>query len=115
MDNKLRALYVVKPHGLISTITGEPINYVITIYEKILACNFMVYYVSTTIYFPCTGEQEQDERMFLRQNKDLLTRYLKKIRNIMGPHHIDVLDLRKAKVGENQYEDVVDAWNKTTK
>ena len=115
MNNKLKALYVVKPHGLAFTETGEPINYIITIYEKILACNFKVYFVSTSVFFPCSGEQEQDERMFLRSNKALLISYLRKIRTVMGSHHIDILDLRKAKVGEDQYRDVVEAWNEATK
>ena len=114
MDNKLKALYVVKPHGLVFTSTGQLINYVITIYEKTLACNFRAYYVSTNIFFPNSGQHESDERMFLWSNKALVIGYLKRLRVLMAPHSLDILDLRKTRVEKEQYEGIVEAWNEST-
>ena len=115
MSSRLKALFVVKPHGLVSTESGEVVNYVVTIYERSLATDFSVYYISTHMFFPNSGQTEEDEKVFLMEQKHLVSGYLKKIRMILGHHPIDVLDLRKAKVDENTYPEIVRAWNDSCK
>jgi hypothetical protein len=111
MSNNLKALFVVKPHGLITTEAGDLVNYVLTIYERSLATNFQVYYISTSMYFPSSGEEERDERVFLKEQKYELSKYLARLRSILGPHPLDVLDLRKAAITEDDYSDIVQSWN----
>jgi hypothetical protein len=115
MSNRLKALFVVKPHGLVSTESGELVNYVVTIYKRNLATNFSVYYISTHMFFPNTGDTEEDEKVFLMEQKNLVSGYLRRLRTILGHHPIDVLDLRKSKVDESTYPEIVKAWNDSCK
>lgn len=111
MSNKLRALFVVKPHGLITTESGELVNYVMTIYERSLATNLNVYYISTSIYFPNSGEEEVDERVFMKEQKEGVSKYLARIKTILGPHPLDILDLRKVNITQDDYAEIIENWN----